>query len=129
MSDPRNFIDEFQRRYESSQEFEDRFMNAQDDVNARIWRATHRELAQFHERCAAAVDLHGHGSMAHSATVDLAHAQYKYDTRHVYDLGDQTLRELLEFDEVSDETSEAWSALIKPRLVVVSPEPSNQEAA
>jgi len=25
--------------------------------------------------------------------------------------------------------SEAWSALIKPRLVVVSPEPSNQEAA
>ena len=117
--DPRDFIDQYQRRYESSQEFEDRFNAAEFEIDARLKRAIRPYLTAFNAACATAVELHGHGSMAHSATLNLARAQYEYDTRAAYDLADQTRRELLETDEVSDETSEAWSALIKPRLVIV----------
>ena len=129
MSNPSDFIDEFQRRYESSQEFEDRFHAAEIEANDLFAKATQPQHAAYRNAIAISVVLHGHGSMAHEATIRLAHGQFTRDTVQANDLAEQTLREILDFDEISDETSEAWSALIKPRLGVVSPEPSNQEAA
>jgi len=117
--DPRDFIDQYQRRYESSQEFEDRFHAAEAEANDLFVKATQPQHAAYHNAIAASVKLHGHGSMAHEATIRLANGQFTRDTVQAHDLAEQTLRQILEFDEISDETSEAWSVLIKPRLVVV----------
>lgn len=77
-------------------------------------RATARQKREFREAVEASVELHGHGSQAHEATINLANSQWRHDTAEARALFERTVAHLVEHGEVSDELDREWTALIDP---------------
>lgn len=88
--------------------------NAEAEARGYFEAATVRQKAEFDLSVATAVRLHGHGSMAHEATINLARAQFKHDTREARALYHRTVDCLLADGEVSDDLDYEWTRLTDP---------------
>ena len=110
MHDPRDYALNHWLRYESDAEHAARVEAAEREATWHFDRATVRQKQVYREAVDAAVKLHGHGSMAHEATLNLAKAQWDRDTAAARDLFYRTCDELMT-GEVSEARSLEWDAL------------------
>ena len=111
MHDPRDYALNHWNRYESDAEHAARVEAAEREATWHFDRATVRQKQVYREAVAAAVKLHGHGSMAHEATLNLAKAQWDRDTAAARDLFYRTADCLMATGEVSESLSLEWDAL------------------
>lgn len=79
--------------------------------------ATVRQRAAFLAVTNSARDMHGWGSDAHKAAIDLAKRQWEEDTAEASKLLDISVQELLATGELTEETGDAWTELCQREAV------------
>jgi len=73
--------------------------------------ATRHQRTAFANVTAMAALMHGHGSQAHTATIDLARREWDATTAEARALYEATIECLLVDGNISSELDEAWTAL------------------